>query len=142
MTGFLLDTNVIVEPQRRLPDARALSWLNSVDDAELYLSAFTFAELRKGIAKLRDGARARLLERDMARLRARFEGRILPVDDGVLDRWGRITGSAAAIGKPMSGIDAIFAATALQHDLTLVTRNERHMEMSGVALLNPWRATE
>jgi len=138
LTGFLLDTNVIVEPQRRRPEAKVVRWLGSVDSVELYLSAFTFAELRKGIAKLADRRRAHLLEREMADLRARFVGQILPVDDEVLDRWGRITGSAAALGKSMSGIDAIFAATALHHDLTLVTRNERHMETSGAMILNPW----
>jgi predicted nucleic acid-binding protein len=136
--GYLLDTNVIVEPQRRRPDVRVMQWLSSVDDADLFLSAFTFAELRKGIAKLADHRRASILQREMAGLRARFDGQILPVDDGVLDRWGHITGSAAALGKSMSGIDAIFAATALHHDLTLVTRNERHMETSGATLFNPW----
>jgi toxin FitB len=136
--GYLLDTNVIVEPQRRRPDVKVMQWLSSVDDADLFLSAFTFAELRKGIAKLADRRRASILEREMAGLRARFDGQILPVDDGVLDRWGHITGSTAALGKSMSGIDAIFAATALHHDLTLVTRNERHMETSGAMLFNPW----
>jgi predicted nucleic acid-binding protein len=75
----------------------------------------------------------------MRALRTRFEGRILPVDDDILDRWGRITGTAAAAGTPIPGIDAIFAATALHHGLTLVTRNDRHIQAAGVALLNPWR---
>ena len=137
--AFLLDTNVIVEPQRRRPDPKVIDWLSAADEGSLYLSAFTFAELRKGIAQLSDRRRGAVLEREVGTLRARFDGRILPIDDAVLDRWGRITGTTAAAGAPMPGIDAIFAATALQHDLTLVTRNERHMQASGVTLLNPWR---
>jgi predicted nucleic acid-binding protein len=138
VTGFLLDTNVIVEPRRPRPDPAVLQWLGAADEAALYLSAFTFAELRKGIAKLSESTRVDRLERDMAALRDRFAGRILAIDDDVLDAWGRITGSAAAAGRPLPGIDALFVATALEHGLTLVTRNERHMAASGVAVLNPW----
>jgi hypothetical protein len=138
LSGYLLDTNVIVEPQRPRPEPRVLQWLAAVDEATLHLSAFTFAELRKGIAKLADAHRAARLERDMAALRVRFADRVLPIDDAVLDQWGRITGRAAARGRPLSGIDAMFAATALHHGLTLVTRNERHMAETGATLVNPW----
>jgi predicted nucleic acid-binding protein len=140
--GYLLDTNVVSEPTRPRPDANVLRWLATVDPDIVYLSAFTQAELRKGIVKIGPGRRADRLEVQLENLRRRFAGRILPVDDGVLDRWGRLVGAAEVAGAPLSGIDALFAATALEHDLTLVTRNVRHMRATGVILLDPWAASQ
>lgn len=140
MTGFLLDTNVISEPDRRRPDGNVVRWLTEAEQQLLYLSAFTPAELRKGIAKLGPDPRAAKIESRLRALRLRFTGRILPPDDDVLDRWGQIVGGAEARGTPVSSIDALFAATALHHNLVFVTRNVRGMEATGVQLLNPWTA--
>ena len=141
MSGFLLDTNVISEPARRRPDANVMRWLTEAEQQLLYLSAFTPAELRKGIVKLGPDPRAAKIEARLQALRLRFAGRILPLDDDVLDRWGQIVGTAEARGTPISSIDALFAATALHHDLVFVTRNVRGMDVTGVQLLNPWTAT-
>ncbi len=138
MNGFLLDTNVISEPGRAKPDAKVLRWLDAQTEHTLFLSAFTFAEIRKGIAKLGAFDRREQLERWMAELRLRFSGRILPVEEAVLDHWGVLTGTAEARGTKLPGIDALFAATALCHDLTLVTRNTKDMAATGVPLFNPW----
>jgi len=140
LTKFVLDTNVVVEPGRPTPDANVVRWLALVDESDLYLSAFSFAELRKGITRLGNTPRAAAFETAMLEFRTRFAGRILPVDDDVLDLWGRVTGAALVIGRPLPDVDAIFAATALHHGMTLVTRNERHMKTTGVMLLNPWTA--
>ena len=93
MRGFLLDTNVIVEPQRRRPDPNVLRWLSAADENMLYLSAFTFAEIRKGIAKVGQSPPMAVLEDGLSSLRARFIGRILPVDDAVLDQWATSPGA-------------------------------------------------
>jgi toxin FitB len=139
--GYLLDTNVISEPDRRRPDPNVMHWLTKADLQLLYLSAFTPAELRKGIAKLGPDPRAAKIEARLQELRERFAGRILPLDDDVLDRWGQIVGTAEARGTPISSIDALFAATALHHNLVFVTRNVRGMDVAGVQLLNPWTTT-
>lgn len=140
MTRYLLDTNVISETRRRRPDPIVLRWLAGIDEQRLYLSAFTPAEIRKGIVKLGQDRRAAAYEAHLEELRQQFAGRILPLDDGVLDRWGQIAGAAEARGLVLSAIDVLFAATALQHNLILVTRNVRDMERAGVQLFNPWTA--
>jgi predicted nucleic acid-binding protein len=140
--GYLLDTNVISEPDRRRPDHNVLQWFAKVDHEQLHLSAFTQAELRKGIVKLGSDPRAAKIEARLQQLRIAFTGRILPVDDDVLDRWGQIAGAAEARGRPLPGIDALFAATALHHNLILVTRNTRDMKATGVMLFDPWAMTD
>ena len=141
MRGYLLDTNVVSEPDRRRPDPNVLRWFAKVDHQQLHLSAFTQAELRKGIVKLGSDPRAAKIEARLHQLRVAFAGRILPVDDDVLDRWGQIAGAAEVRGRPLPGIDVLFAATALQHNLILVTRNTRDMEPTGVMLFDPWTTT-
>ena len=138
MTGFLLDTNVVSEPNRPRPNPAVTAWLSQVDERRTFLSAMTLAETRKGIAKLGSDSRAARLEILLTGLRHRFQGRILPLDEDVLDRWGRLAGAAEARGVRLPVIDALFAATALHHNLVLVTRNVRDMAGTGVALFNPW----
>lgn len=91
------------------------------------------------MAKLVDSQRARRLmlwlDRDVV---TRFDGRILPVDVAVASRWGRLVGDAAARGLTLPIIDALLAATAQQHGLSVVTRNVRDLERCGVELVNPW----
>jgi predicted nucleic acid-binding protein len=69
----------------------------------------------------------------------RFNGRILPIDLGVADRWGRLTGSAAARKSPIPVIDGLLAATALHHNLTLVTRNSSDIAAAAVPVFDPWQ---
>jgi predicted nucleic acid-binding protein len=140
LSGFLLDTNVVSEPTRPRPSPGVLDWLRRADPQRTYLSAMTPAEIRAGIVRARDGRRVARLEAWLAEVRETFDGRILPVDDGVLDRWGRLVGTALAAGTPLPGIDALFAATALHHNLVLVIRNTRHMAAAGVDVFNPWDA--
>ena len=113
-----------------------------MDEDNLYLSAFTPAEIRKGIVKLGHDPRAQAYEAHLEELRAQFVDRILPLDDQVLDRWGQITGASEARGVVLSAIDALFAATALHHNLILATRNTRHLNETGVQLFNPWTASK
>ena len=139
MSGFLLDTNIISELVKAKPEPRVTAWIENVDESLLYLSVLTLGEIRKGIASLRDGARRVSLQAWLdGDLVLRFSDRILSIDLDVADRWGRIAGNARK--KPLPVIDGLLAATALHHDLTLVTRNIADIAGSGVAVFNPWEA--
>lgn len=139
MSGFLLDTNVISELVRPRPEPNVTNWIEATNESLLYLSVLTLGEVRKGIASLRNTSRRAALEAWLdSDLALRFANRILPVDQNVADRWGRIAAQSAAQGSPLSVIDGLLAATALDHNLTLVTRNVKDVAVAGVPLFNPW----
>ncbi|MFY9675759.1 MAG: type II toxin-antitoxin system VapC family toxin [Terriglobales bacterium] len=139
MNGFLLDTNVISELTRPRPDSRVAAWLDSADEEQLFLSVLTLGEIRKGIAMVADSSRKVSLEIWLNRgLIARFEGRILGIDPSIADRWGQISGLLARRGTPLPVVDGLLAATALHHNLTLVTRNIRDVASTGTKVLDPW----
>lgn len=138
MSGFLLDTNVISELVRPKPDQKVTAWVEATDEHLLYLSVLTLGEIRKGIASLRDAARQVSLEAWLAGdLPVRFANRILGIDQAVADRWGRLAARATP-GNALPVIDGLLAATAMQHNLTVVTRNTRDFASTGVPLFNPW----
>jgi predicted nucleic acid-binding protein len=140
--GFLLDTNVVSELIKPRPEPKVTRWVEAVDESLLFLSVLTLGEIRKGIAALpRTSRRAELDQWLDAELRPRFAERILPIDEAVADRWGRVAGELAARGKPpVPVIDGLLAATAAQYDLTLVTRKSRDVARTGVSVFNPWEA--
>jgi predicted nucleic acid-binding protein len=139
MSGFLIDTNVISETIKPKPEPRVLDWLNSAEESLLYLSVLTLGEIRYGASMIGNGRRRAAIEAWLeSALQKRFAGRILPLDAVVAERWGRLRASAARRGKPIPVIDSLLAATALQYDLTLVTRNSGDFRGSEVPLLNPW----
>jgi len=141
VSGFLLDTNIISELVKAKPERRVTAWIDATDENLLHLSVLTLGEIRKGIASLPDAARRVSLEAWLDRgLVLRFSGRILPIDQAVAERWGRIAGGAAARRSSLPVIDGPLAATALHHNLTLVTRNTRDIAATGVSLFNPWSA--
>ena len=132
---YLLDTNVLSEIRKPQGDAGVRRWFGDVRSDELFLSVLVLGEVRQGVERLerRDPAQAAVIERWLEGLAAHYGGRILPVDVAVADRWGRLNAS-----DPLPVIDGLLAATALVHGLTLVTRNTRDVERSGVQLLNPF----
>ena len=137
----LLDTCVISEVARKRPSRRVVDWLSEQSDLSIYLSVVTIGELYKGIANIAEGRRKRtLLQWVEEDLLTRFSGRILDVDLPVAERWGTLTGEASRRGQPIPVIDALLAATASVHALTLVTRNADHFNSTGVSLLDPWQA--
>ena len=124
MSGFLLDTNCISEVVRSKPEPRVLEWMQAADESLPYLSVLTLGEIRKGLAWLPQSKRRTHLESWLeVELQARFSGRILPIDAAVTDRWGVLAGAAKRRGISLSAIDGLLAATALQHNLTIVSRN-------------------
>ena len=139
MSGFLIDTNVISELIKPRPDPKVRNWIDATDESLLFLSVLTVGEIRKGIVKLGDRGRRVALEMWLdGVLLLRFAGRILPIDQAVADRWGRLAGVAMSRKAPLPVIDALLAATALHYEMTLVTRNTKDLRLTHVALFNPW----
>lgn len=139
MSGYLVDTNVISELRRPSPHQAVAGWLASTDDSLLYISVVTLGEIRQGIDLSRDAAKRAVLEMWVVDLLEQYADRVLPIDRAVVERWGRIGAAARAASRPLPVIDALLAATALHHDLTVVTRNVDHVAPTGAAYLDPWR---
>ena len=141
MTGFLADTNIPSELTRPNPDTRVAKFLRDAEKEQLYLSVLTLGEIRKGVAGLPSGNRRRLLEDWMETgLRPWFSNRILPITERIAERWGLLSAEAKSRGAALSVIDGLIAATALEHNLTLLTRNVKDFSATGVSILNPWES--
>lgn len=139
MTDYLLDTNVVSELVRPNPDANVVAWVRATDESRLFLSVMTFAEIRRGIERLPPGPRRDRLSRWVGgELTERFEGRILAVDRGIAEIWGVLMARAETAGARLPTMDALFAATAIFHEMILATRNARDFARAEVAVLNPW----
>jgi predicted nucleic acid-binding protein len=139
VSGFLLDTNVISELVKPKPNPMVTRWVDATDESLLCLSVLTLGEIRKGISSLPDAPRRVALETWLDHdLVLRFADRILVIDQAVADRWGRLAAKALARKSPLPVIDGLLAATALQHNLTLVTRNTNDVAVTEVAVFNPW----
>jgi predicted nucleic acid-binding protein len=137
--SFLLDTNVVSEWTKPRPNAGLIAWLAQADEDAVFLSVVTFAELRRGIERLAAGARRRQLDQWLRRdLPTRFDGRIIGVDGAIADAWGCVVARSEAGGRIIHAMDALIAATAQVHSLTLVTRNTADFDASVKSLLNPW----
>ena len=133
---YLIDTNVISELRRKGPDPNVIEWVSMRPPSTLYVSVLTLGEIRKGVETVDQPDRRRLLldwlETDLP---AFFTGRILDVDGRVAYRWGRLLATA---GRPLPAIDSLLAATALQHNLALVTRNLQDFRFPELEVINPW----
>ena len=138
MSGFLIDTNVVSELIKQTPEPRVTAWIDATDEQLFYLSVLTLGEVRRGIVCLPHSKRRAHLEAWLSSdLPIRFAGRILDIDHEIADRWGHLSG---AKGATVPVIDGLLAATAMHHNLTLVTRNTKDIARTGVALFNPWSA--
>jgi predicted nucleic acid-binding protein len=133
---YLLDTHVLSELFKKHPEPKVSRWITEADPDSLFLSVLTLGEIRKGVEKMEPGARktrlVQFLEKDLL---GQFENRILAVDSEVAEAWGLLE---AHSGRPLPTVDALLAATALTHNLTLVTRNTRDFSFSKLKLLDPW----
>lgn len=136
--SYLVDTNVLSELRRREPDVGVVEWFSKRPARVLFISVLTLGEIRKGVEALSDGERRlKLLDWLETELPVFFAGRILAVDIPVADRWGRLL---AEVRRPLSAVDSLLAATALHHELRLVTRNARDFVYPGLEVINPWAA--
>lgn len=141
MTTYLLDTNVVSEMTKTHKDQTVKAWLDSLTPESIHISELTLGELWKGIAHLPLSRRRTQteiwLEREVLPM---FEDRILPVDRRIWQRWGNLCGEGLRRGRPLPGIDALLAATAIEYDLTLATRDTLALRATGAKLYNPWRS--
>ena len=132
---YLLDTDVLSALRRRERNQAVTSWYDQQRESELHISVVTIGEVEKGISQElnRDAEFAEILSRWLSRILRAYSSRILDIDLPTARRWGRLS---AALGN--RNTDLFIAATALEHDLTIVTRNVRHFEPTGVRLVNPF----
>jgi toxin FitB len=133
---YLLDTSVLSETRKRQPEAGVANWIAATPADRLHVSVLTLGEIEQGIARVRgrgDRNQASALERWLRDVQAGFEDRVLPVTLPVAAAWGR-----QQYTRPLPVIDALLAATARVHDLTVVTRNVKDFELTGVQVLNPF----
>ncbi len=132
---WLLDTMVISELRKRDPDPNVVIWLSSAPENSLFLSVVTISEIQRGIALQRgkDAPFAERLQFWLDEMMRNYGDRVLPVTPEIACRWGELT---ARVGH--DGADVVIAATALQHGLSVVTRNERHFSQFSVPVINPY----
>ena len=141
MKGYLVDTNVPSELTRETPDARVAAFIRNAGKESVFLSVMTLGEICKGIDMLPASQRRNALQNWLdVDVRSWFAGRILPVTESIAERWGHLAATARQRGNALAVVDGIIAATALEHGLTLVTRNVKDFAGLGVVLLNPWDA--
>lgn len=132
---YLLDTNVISETIKKAPNKHVITWLLGLDGKKFFLSVLTLGEIRKGVEKLQDPSRKQKiiqwLENDLL---DKFQGRIIPIDARVADKWGYLCAS-----KNFPAVDSMIAASALVYNFKLVTRNTKDfLGIDSLELINPW----
>lgn len=139
MSGWLLDTNVISEMRRPRPSRKVVDFIGSTPATRLFISIASIAEFRAGIEEVADPAGREMLTRWLDRtVRPMFEERVLGLTDDVLRTWLLLVKQGRKRRSTLQYPDALIAATAVHHGLTVVTRNERDFELFDVAILNPW----
>lgn len=135
--SFLVDTNVFSEPARPRPDPRVVAWLRE-HEGDLYVSAITIGELRRGIERLPPGRRQTQLRAWLVALGECMRGRVLSFNASTAHVWGQLKAKWDAAGIVVPSLDSQIAATAHRHGLTVVTRNTDDFVRTGVKLLNPF----
>lgn len=137
---ILLDINVVSEPLRPKPDARAVAWIDAQPLETLFLSTITVAELRAGVALLPAGKRRSNLQESLeTKVLPLFAGRVLAFDLGCTQAYAELRAKARALGLSISSADGYIAAIAAANGLVVATRDTGPFEGAGVAVIDPWR---
>jgi toxin FitB len=140
--AWLLDTNILSEGRKPRPEPRVTAFYDTQPLNQLYISVVSIAEIRFGIELQEDPARRTQLNDWLTlTLRPTFAGRILPVTEDILLKWRLLMEDWRKIGHTYSHPDLLFAATALQHGLTVVTRDRSDFDKARVPVFNPWETT-
>lgn len=140
MTGWLLDTNVLSELRRLRPDRKVLAFIAAQPVERLYVSAVTFAEIRFGIEIVEDATRrAELNDWLIHKVRPMFEQRVLAVSEDVMFKWRLLVEEGRKARHTFAQPDLIIAATALDHGLTVVSRDVADYRKARVPVFNPWK---
>ncbi|KHK95826.1 hypothetical protein LK09_17500 [Microbacterium mangrovi] len=135
---IVLDTNVLSEFTRSVPEPRVVSWLDAQLSDDLFITSITVFEMRLGLALLPPSARKQLLEAAVSKQIASFGTRILPFDAEAAAACALLTAHRRALGRPIALQDAQIAAIALTHGMALATRNTQDFDETGIDLLDPW----
>lgn len=136
---YLLDTCVLSEMIKSVPEANVIQWFQSRKPHELFISTMTWGELKRGVARLPQSMRRSELTLWLEQLEAGFEDRILAFDQQASEVWAQMTVLSEAQGKSMAAFDSIIAATARAYDCKLVTRNVRDFAHSDIDVHDPWQ---
>lgn len=137
--NYLLDTCVLSEFTRRQPDIHVVDWLNSIEEEKLFISVITVGEIQHGIERLPDSHRkTELLVWMNNGLLKRFAERMVAIDAPTMFLWGSLAARLEAAGQPMSVMDSLIVASALQNNLIVATRNVADFLPGGVQVINPW----
>ena len=137
--NYLLDTCVLSEFTRRLPAQRVVEWLDSIEEDKLSISVITIGEIQHGIERMPDSHRkTELLVWMNNGLLQRFRGRMIVIDTPTMILWGSLTARLEATGQPMGVMDSLIAASVLQNNLIVATRNVADFLSTGVQVINPW----
>nr|WP_242508738.1 type II toxin-antitoxin system VapC family toxin [Rhodocyclus purpureus] len=134
----MLDTCVLSELVKVAPSSEVLAWVAAREDGDLFVAAMTLAELRRGVAKLPSSRRKNELSTWVENLARSFGDRVLPFTGETAAYWAEMCARAEAAGKPMAAFDSIIAATAVEHGLALVTRNQKDFVAAPVMVIDPW----
>lgn len=137
--NYLLDTYVISELVRPIPDEAVINWMSHIPDERVYLSVITIGEIRKGITKLPESKKKNQLTNWLNTLLEDYQERIYPINLTVAENWGIIQGKAENNGTPVASVDSLIAAVAQTYNLIVVTRNENDFAPTNVTILNPWK---
>ena len=136
---YLFDTCLVSELVRKAPEPKVAKWVAECEEDAAFLSVLTIGEIQKGISRLNEKKKKAFLQNWLdSHLRERFKGRILPISEDIAQTWGLMQGEAESKGKSISTMDGLIGATALAHNLTVVTRNESDLRPTGAKVLNPW----
>ena len=139
MTGWLLDTSILSELRRPRPEPKVVTFVAAQPLESLHISAVTLAEMRFGIELVADAnRRAELTDWLAHKVRPMFAQRVLPVTEEIMFKWRLLMEEGRKAGHTFSEPDLIIAATALEHGLTLVSRDTREYERARVPVFDPW----
>jgi len=135
---YILDTNVLSELTKPIPNKNVLEWFENCPEEEMYISSITLGEIEGGIVSIAPGKKQNQLMIWFGSLQNSFKSRIFPVDDITAIRWGELRGKLKQKGITISVIDGLIAATAIANNAVLVTRNMKDFDFPGIELINPW----
>jgi toxin FitB len=139
VSGFLIDTNVISEFVKSEPNPRVVHWFESADPDTLFARVLTLGEIRMAIENMPLSKRRAELEQWLEQgVPAWFQSNLLPVTEAIADRWALLTIQAKKRGAQVDTADGLIAATAVEHKLSIVTRNVKDFEELGIGIVNPW----
>jgi predicted nucleic acid-binding protein len=139
VSGWLIDTNVLSELRRPKPEPKVVAFVAAQPLDSLHISSVTLAEIRFGIELVGDASRrAELNDWLTHKVRPMFDQRVLPVTEDIMFKWRLLVEDGRKVGHTFSEPDLIIAATALEHGLTVVSRDTSDYERARVPVFNPW----